>query len=131
MAFFTVGCGPVFLECNGERGVVGWSFAMGLLPEMFVDEIEAAVKSFDLHVVCLDKTPEDCQASLESLLVKAMRAYETRGEGMRHGIALDKQVTIFLSEVDGEEKPMCGIYFNLHSPYKKAQPEAEPAESRN
>jgi hypothetical protein len=131
MAFFTVGCGPVFLECNGERGVVGWSFAMGLLPEMFVGEIEAAVKSFDLHVVCLDKTPEDCQASLESLLVKAMRAYESRGEGMRHGIALDKQVTIFLSEVDGEEKPMCGIYFNLHSPYKKAQPEAEPAESRN
>lgn len=131
MAFFTVGCGPVFLECNGARGVVGWAFAMGLLPEMFVDEIEAAVKSFDLHVVCLDKSPEDCQASLESLLVKAMRAYETRGEGMRHGIALDKQVTIFLSEVDGEEKPMCGIYFNLHSPYKKAQPEAEPAESRN
>ena len=107
------------------------AFAMGLLPEMFVDEIEAAVKSFDLHVVCLDKSPEDCQASLESLLVKAMRAYESRGEGMRHGIALDKQVTIFLSEVDGEEKPMCGIYFNLHSPYKKAQPEAEPAESRN
>jgi hypothetical protein len=108
--------------------VVGWFFAMGLLPEMFVDEIDAAVKSFDLHVVCLDKSPEDCQASLESLLVKAMRAYESRGEGMRHGIALDKQVTIFLSEVDGEEKPMCGIYFNLHSPYK-AQPATEPAES--
>ena len=102
---------------------------MGLLPEMFVDEIDAAVKSFDLHVVCLDKSPEDCQASLESLLVKAMRAYESRGEGMRHGIALDKQVTIFLSEVDGEEKPMCGIYFNLHSPYKKTQPITEPAES--
>ena len=41
----------------------------------------------------------------------------------------DKQVTIFLSEVDGEEKPMCGIYFNLHSPYKKTQPITEPAES--
>ena len=107
------------------------AFAMGLLPEMFVDEIEAAVKSYDLHVVCLDKSPEDCQPSLESLLVKAMRAYETRGEGMRHGIALDKQVTIFLSEVDGEEKPMCGIYFNLHSPYKKTQPATEPAESTN
>ena len=105
------------------------AFAMGLLPEMFVEEIEAAVKSYDLHVVCLDKSPEDCQAALESLLVKAMRAYETRGEGMRHGIALDKQVTIFLSEVDGEEKPMCGIYFNLHSPYKKTQPITEPAES--
>ena len=120
MTFFTVEWGPVFLECIGGRGVIGWVPAMGLLPEMFMDEIEAAVKSFDLYVVCLDKTPEDCQASLESLLVKAMRAYESRGEGMRHGIALDKQVTIFLSEVDGEEKPMCGIYFNLHSPYKKA-----------
>ena len=62
-------------------------------------------------------------------MVKAMRAYESRGEGMRHGIALDKQVTIFLSEVEGEEKPMCGIYFNLHSPYKKTQPITEPAES--
>ena len=31
------------------------------------------------------------QAALESLLVKAIRAYETRGEGMRHGIALDNQ----------------------------------------
>ena len=96
---------------------------------MFVEEIEAAVKAYDLHVVCLDKSPGDCQASLESLLVKAMRAYETRGEGMRHGIALDNQVTIFLSEVDGEEKPMCGIYFNLHSPYKKAQVATEPVES--
>ncbi len=102
---------------------------MGLLPEMFAEEIDAAVKSFDLHVVCLDKSPEDCKASLESLLVKAMRAYETRGEGMRHGIALDTQVTIILSEVDGEEKPMCGIYFNLFSPYKKAQAEAAAAEA--
>ena len=116
--------GRDFWECIGGRGVVHCAFAMGLLPEMFVEEIDAAVKAYDLHVVCLDKSPGDCQASLESLLVKAMRAYESRGEGMRHGIALDKQVTIFLSEVDGEEKPMCGIYFNLYSPYKKAQVEA-------
>ena len=116
--------GRDFWECIGGRGVVHCAFAMGLLPEMFVEEIDAAVKAYDLHVVCLDKSPGDCQASLESLLVKAMRAYESRGEGMRHGIALDKQGTIFLSEVDGEEKPMCGIYFNLYSPYKKAQVEA-------
>ncbi len=38
---------------------------------------------------------------------------------MRHGIALDKEVTIILSQSD-EERPLCGIYFNLHSPYKKS-----------
>ena len=99
---------------------------MELTPDMFTEEIEAAVKAFDHHVVCLDKSPEDCQASLESLLAKALRAYETRGEGMRHGIALDNQVTIILSQVDEEDRPMCGIYFNLHSPYKKQPMTAEP-----
>ena len=99
---------------------------MGLTPDMFTEEIEAAVKAFDLHIVCLNKSPEDCQASLESLLAKSIRTYETRGEGMRHGIALDNQVTIILSQIDDEEKPMCGIYFNLHSPYKKKSLVAEP-----
>ena len=103
---------------------------MDLTPDIFSEEIEAAVKAFDLHIVCLDKSPEDCQASLESLLAKSIRAYETRTEGMRHGIALDNQVTIILSLVDDEAKPMCGIYFNLSSPYKKKplSPEPEPAE---
>jgi len=102
---------------------------MDLTPDIFTEEIKAAVKAFDLHIVCLDKSPEDCQASLESLLAKSIRAYETRGEGMRHGIALDNQVTIILSQVDDQPKPMCGIYFNLHSPYKKKPlpPKPEPA----
>jgi hypothetical protein len=104
---------------------------MELMPDMFAGEIEAAVKSFDQYVLCIDKTPEDCQASLERLLVKAIRAYETRGEGMRHGIALDNQVTIILSQVDGEELPMCGIYFNLHSPYKKSRQPTEPEPAGN
>ncbi len=38
--------------------------------------------------------------------------------GLRHGIALDKVVTVILSQSD-EARPLCGIYFNLHSPYKK------------
>jgi hypothetical protein len=103
---------------------------MDLTPDMFTEEIETAVKAFDLHIVCLDKSPEDCQASLESLLAKSIRTYETRGEGMRHGIALDNQVTIILSQIDDEPKPMCGIYFNLHSPYKKKPLSSvpEPAE---
>jgi hypothetical protein len=37
---------------------------------------------------------------------------------MRHGIALDKDVTIILSQSD-IERPLCGIYFNLCSPYKR------------
>jgi hypothetical protein len=103
---------------------------MDLTPNMFTQEIEIAVKAFDLHIVCLDKSPEDCQASLERLLVKAIKAYETREAGMRHGIALDPQVTIILSQIDDEPKPMCGIYFNLHSPYKKKPLSSvtEPAE---
>ena len=99
---------------------------MELTPNTFAEEIEAAVKAFDLHIVCLDKSPEDCQASLERLMVKAVDAYEKRGEGMRHGIALDNQVTIILSQIDDEQRPMCGIYFNLHSPYKKKPQPPKP-----
>jgi hypothetical protein len=84
----------------------------------FRREIDTAVKNFDRYVICLQKTPDEFAAALESLLQKAIRAYETRAEGMRHGIALDKEVTIILSQGD-VEKPLCGIYFNLHSPYKK------------
>jgi hypothetical protein len=55
---------------------------------------------------------------LRSLLEKAVQAYENRGPELRHGIALDKQVTVILSQND-TERPLCGIYFNLHSPYQK------------
>jgi hypothetical protein len=86
--------------------------------EMFKKEILAAVKSYDRHIVCLEKSPEDFEAALDSLMLKAVRAYESRAPGMRHGIALDKQVTIILSQSD-TTRPLCGIYFNLHSPYQK------------
>ena len=86
--------------------------------ETFKKEITEAAKAYDKFVVCLDKTPEDFTAALGSLMQKALKAYESRGPGMRHGIALDKQVTIILSQSDGP-RPLCGIYFNLHSPYKK------------
>jgi hypothetical protein len=49
---------------------------------------------------------------------KAINAYLNRGEAMRHGIALDRHVTIILSQTDGP-RPLCGIYFNLHSPNSK------------
>lgn len=86
--------------------------------ETFEHEISEALRAFDKYVVCLDKTPEECRASLTSLIEKAIKAYLNRGPHLRHGIALDKQVTIILSQTEGE-RPLCGIYFNLYSPYQK------------
>ena len=86
--------------------------------DAFKREIGEAVKNYDRYVICLGKTPGEFEASLNSLLQKAIKAYETRAPGMRHGIALDKEVTVILSQGD-EARPLCGIYFNLHSPYKK------------
>jgi hypothetical protein len=95
-------------------------FILGAMTiDSFKREIGDAVKAFDRHVVCLEKTPDDFEASLASLMAKAIKAYENRGAGLRHGIALDKQVTIILSQSE-LEKPLCGIYFNLHSPYQKS-----------
>ena len=85
---------------------------------MFKQELAEAIRAYDKYVVCLDKTPDRFEESLVSLMSKAIKAYETRGPYLRHGIALDKQVTIILSQTD-EERPLCGIYFNLHSPYQK------------
>lgn len=77
-----------------------------------------ALKTYDTYVINIDKIPEEFEASLKSLMAKAIRAYETRGPQLRHGIALDKHVTVILSQSDSE-RPLCGIYFNLHSPYQK------------
>ncbi len=86
--------------------------------DSFKREIALAVKTYDQYIVCLGKTPDEFEAALDSLMAKAIMAYETRGEGLRHGIALDNQVTVILSQGDGA-LPLCGIYFNLHSPYQK------------
>lgn len=92
---------------------------MDLTVDMFKSEIAEALKTFDKYIVCLDKAPEDCEASLQSLMGKAIQAYVTRAPGLRHGIALDKQVTIILSQHGEDERPVCAIYFNLSSPYHK------------
>jgi hypothetical protein len=86
--------------------------------DTFKRELGEAVKNYDRYVVCLHKTPEEFAAVLTSLLQKAIKAFENRAAGMRHGIALDREVTVILSQGDGE-RPLCGIYFNLHSPYRK------------
>ena len=94
---------------------------------MFKTEIAQAVKAFEKYIICLDKTPEECEAALYSLMEKAIKAYENRGPHLRHGIALDRQITIILSQTENE-RPLCGIYFNLHSPYQR-KPAAKPAKS--
>ena len=86
--------------------------------DTFKREIGEAVKNYDRFVICLQKTPDEFEASLSSLIQKAIKAYENRAAGMRHGIALDKEVTVILSQSD-DARPLCGIYVNLYSPYKK------------
>ena len=76
------------------------------------------MKAYDRYIICIGKTPDEFEVSLLSMIKKAIKAYETRGAELRHGIALDKQITVILSQNDGP-RPMCGIYFNLHSPYQK------------
>jgi len=85
---------------------------------MFKAEIAEALKAFEKYIVCVDKPPDECEVSLNSLMEKAIKAYLNRGPNLRHGIALDKQITIILSQTESE-KPLCGIYFNLSSPYHK------------
>jgi len=86
--------------------------------ETFRPEIAEALAAYAKYIVCIDKLPEEFEASLVSLLSKALKAYENRGPQLRHGIALDKQITVILSQNEGA-RPLCGIYFNLHSPYQK------------
>jgi hypothetical protein len=86
--------------------------------EDFQQEVAAAALNYDKFVVCVEKTPDEFLQSLQSLMGKAISAFENRAPGLRHGIALDRHVTIMLSENDGA-RPLCGIYFNLHSPYRK------------
>jgi hypothetical protein len=88
---------------------------------MFKPEITAALRAYDRHVVCLEKSPEECTASVCSLVQKAIDAYVNRAPGLRHGIALDRHLTVIISQTDGA-RPLCGIYFNLSSPYQKAPP---------
>ena len=91
---------------------------MAVTIQTFKKEMAAAVRAYDKYVICLGKTPEDFEAALASLMTKAINAYAQRPPAMRHGIALDPHVTIILSQSDSD-RPLCGIYFNLHSPYQK------------
>ena len=86
--------------------------------DTFKLEMADASKAYEKYIVCIDKVPEECESSLRSLMDKAIKAYENRGPHLRHGIALDRQITIILSQTEND-RPLCGIYFNLYSPYQK------------
>ncbi len=91
---------------------------MALHIDQFEPEMREAIQAFDKYVVCLEKVPADCEKALERLMKKAIDAFENRGPNLRHGIALDPQITVILSQAE-TERPLCGIYFNLHTPYRK------------
>ena len=97
--------------------------------DTFKREIAEALKAYEKYIICLNKTPEECEAALISLMNKAINVYESRGPNLRHGIAVDRQCTIILSQTE-DERPLCGIYFNLCSPYQKKIP-AKLAEARS
>jgi hypothetical protein len=86
--------------------------------DLFEKEIREALRAYDRYVICLDKTPSEFLAGIQRLVEKAIHTFETRAPGLRHGIALDRRVTVILSQAEGD-RPMCGIYFNLSSPYSK------------
>ena len=88
-----------------------------LTPETFSDQITEALKQYDRTVVCLDKLPDSFEFTLQSLVQKAITAYVQRKSDQRHAIALDRYVTVIITQTD--DNPMCGIYFNLSSPYQK------------
>ena len=59
--------------------------------ESFKQEIVEALKAYDKYIVCLDKTPEECEGSLVSLMEKAIKASASdieKGEGI--AVALGK-----------------------------------------
>lgn len=93
-------------------------YRQAVTEETFKKEIHEALCNYDKFVVCLGKTTEECEIAIVSLMRKAINAFQTRSPGLRHGIALDKFITIILSQSD-TDRPHCGIYFNLHSPYQK------------
>ena len=59
------------------------SVLMDLTVEMFRPEMVEALKLYEKHVVCIDKTPDECQESMVRLMEKAIKAYETRGPHLR------------------------------------------------
>ncbi len=98
-----------------------------LTADLFATELRAALRSYERHIVCIEQVPDETESILESLIEKAIQAYQNRAPGLKHGIALNRQVTVILSESSGP-RPLCGIYFNLHSPYARRISKAQASQ---
>lgn len=97
-------------------------------PEDFQAQMEAAVKQYDRCIVSLGLAPRDFAASLVGMVERAINQFVQRAPGMRHGITVSQQVTVIISDYQGQVA--CNIYFNLHSDYwaltpPKGKPERE------
>ncbi|MFM2296162.1 MAG: hypothetical protein RLZZ350_2575, partial [Verrucomicrobiota bacterium] len=73
--------------------------------DIFKPELAEALKAYDRYIVCIHKTPDEFETTVTSLITKAIGSYQTRAPGFRHGIALDKFVTVILSQTD-DERPL-------------------------
>ena len=102
---------------------------MSMKVEDFSQQIHEALAAYERYVVCIEKTPDQFSEIMRSLMAKAIKVYKNRAPGLKHGIALDGHLTVILSEPsdDPEDRPLCGIYFNLHSPYRRKPAPAKPA----
>ena len=63
---------------------------MELTVETFAPEMAAALRNYERYVVCLDQLPEECAEFLQSLMAKAISAFNGRAPPeMRHGISVE------------------------------------------
>jgi len=84
--------------------------------ETFEEEIQKAIATYEKYVVCLGYTPEEFAQGIRRLVAQALKVFENREPGLRHGFALNEFVTVIISQSESD-RPYCGIYFNLFSPY--------------
>ena len=84
-------------------------------PSSSAASVRVSERSAALPLWCTDPVEEDLRQG--NPVLRVLNHY---CGVQRHGIALDKFVTVILSQSDEEQRPMCGIYFNLHSPYQKS-----------
>ena len=75
-----------------------------LATTLFAAELRAALQSYERHIVCIEQVPEEMESALQSLIEKAIQAFENRAPGLKHGIALNRQVTVI-------EEPAASVVF--------------------
>jgi len=100
------------LSSNHRAG----EYFLAVKVETFEEEIQKAIATYEKYVVCLGYTPEEFAQGVRRLVAQALKVFENREPGLRHGFALNEFVTVIISQSE-TDRPYCGIYFNLFSPY--------------